>query len=83
MQYPHDIELKVPHNLEAEQAVLGSILKNPNAFDDVCELVSIDDFLNLITRQYFLRLARWRWTTSPSTLSRSWITWVATETWPT
>jgi len=33
-----------PHNIEAEQSVLGAMLVNPNAITAVAELVSADDF---------------------------------------
>jgi len=35
---------EIPHNIEAEEAVLGSLLIDPRAFDDVAPLVRAADF---------------------------------------
>jgi len=35
---------EIPHNIEAEEAVLGSLLIDPRAFDDVAPLVRANDF---------------------------------------
>jgi len=38
------MERTLPHNLEAERAVLGALLLDPRAFDVVLEILSPDDF---------------------------------------
>ncbi|MBQ8163773.1 MAG: replicative DNA helicase [Clostridia bacterium] len=38
------LQKKLPFSVEAEQSVLGSALINPNCFDDIAEILSIDDF---------------------------------------
>jgi replicative DNA helicase len=38
-------ERKLPQNLDAESGVIGSILLNPSAFDDVANIVSPNDFI--------------------------------------
>ncbi len=43
----------VPHNREAEEAVLGAVLVNPEAYYDVAQFLSPDDF--------FLHRNRWIW----------------------
>ena len=43
----------VPHNREAEEAVLGSILINPEAYYDVAEFLEADDF--------YIHRHRWIW----------------------
>jgi len=43
----------VPHNREAEEAVLGSILINPEAYYDVAEFLDADDF--------YIHRHRWIW----------------------
>ncbi|MCI7343594.1 MAG: replicative DNA helicase, partial [Fusobacterium necrophorum] len=35
---------KVPHSLEAEQAILGGIFVEPDLFEEVLEIVSPEDF---------------------------------------
>ncbi|MBQ2809338.1 MAG: replicative DNA helicase [Clostridia bacterium] len=38
------LQRKLPFSVDAEQSVLGSILIDPNCFNDVAEIVSVDDF---------------------------------------
>ena len=35
---------KIPHSLEAEQAILGGIFVEPDLFEEVLEIVSPEDF---------------------------------------
>lgn len=35
-----------PHDVEAEKAVIGSVLLNPNVLDDIASIVGADDFLD-------------------------------------
>jgi replicative DNA helicase len=56
--YPPDVEQTaapqiLPHSREAEEAVIGSVLINPEAYYDVAEFLTVDDF-------YTHRL-RWVW----------------------
>src|SRR4030042_6032966 len=48
----------VPHNREAEEAVLGSVLVNTEVYYDVAHFLSADDF--------FLHRNRWIWEAFPS-----------------
>ena len=43
----------VPHNREAEEAVLGSVLINPEAYYDLAEFLEADDF--------YIHRHRWIW----------------------
>jgi replicative DNA helicase len=43
----------VPHNKEAEEAVIGSVLINPEAYYDVAQFLQADDF--------FIHRHRWIW----------------------
>lgn len=38
------LQRKLPFSVDAEQSVLGSILIDPNCFNDVAEIISVDDF---------------------------------------
>ena len=38
------LQKKLPYSLDAEQSVLGSILIDPECFDDVAQIVRADDF---------------------------------------
>ena len=53
MKQPNDI----PHNIEAEEAVLGSLLIDPRAFDDVAPLVRAGDFYAAKNRAVFEAMA--------------------------
>ena len=48
-----DLSPGTPHNREAEEAVLGAVLVNPEAYYDVASFLSPDDF--------FLHRNRWVW----------------------
>lgn len=39
-----DFGRKLPFSLEAEQSVLGSVLINPNCFNDIAEIITNEDF---------------------------------------
>ncbi|HMO86091.1 MAG TPA: replicative DNA helicase [Lacipirellulaceae bacterium] len=47
----------IPHSVEAEQAVIGSILLLPEAFDEVALIVRADDFYDDANRTIFQHLA--------------------------
>jgi replicative DNA helicase len=62
-----------PHNLEAEQALLGAILLNNDAYDKVSDFILRDHFYDLVHRRIYEvlsekigsgRLADWK--TCPS-----------------
>ena len=38
------LQRKLPFSVDAEQSVLGSVLINPNCFNDIAEIITIDDF---------------------------------------
>ena len=48
-----DLAPGAPHNREAEEAVLGAVLVNPEAYYDVASFLAPDDF--------FLHRNRWVW----------------------
>ena len=43
----------VPHSREAEEAVIGSVMINPEAYYDVAEFLQVDD--------YYIHRHRWIW----------------------
>ncbi len=47
------LQKKMPYSLDAEQSVLGSILIDPECFDDIAQIVKIDDFYLEIHREIF------------------------------
>jgi replicative DNA helicase len=47
----------LPHHREAEEAVLGSLLQDRDAFSDVAELLEIDDFYVVQNRLIFQAIA--------------------------
>ena len=38
------LQRKMPFSVDAEQSVLGSVLINPNCFNDIAQLINMDDF---------------------------------------
>lgn len=44
---------KIPHSLEAEQAILGGVFVEPDLFEEILEIVSPDDFFKGIYAQIF------------------------------
>lgn len=50
--------LKIPpHNLEAEQSIIGGLMMEPHRFDDVADYVSADDFFGPVHRELFRVIA--------------------------
>lgn len=47
------VERTLPHNLEAEKAVLGACLMNPEAFGEAAEIVKPDDFFREAHQRIF------------------------------
>ena len=47
------IEKKLPHNLEAEQALIGSILINNDVIDEVASLVNSSKFFDPAHKKIF------------------------------
>ena len=47
------LQKKMPYSLDAEQSVLGSIIIDPECFDDIAQIVKIDDFYLEIHREIF------------------------------
>ena len=47
---------ELPNNIEAEQAVLGSILVSNEIFDDVSPILNSITFLILCIKKYLLQL---------------------------
>ena len=47
------LQKKMPYSLDAEQSVLGSIIIDPECFDDVAQIVRADDFYLEIHREIF------------------------------
>ena len=45
------LQKKMPYSLDAEQSVLGSIIIDPECFDDVAQIVKVDDFYLEIHRE--------------------------------
>ncbi len=51
-------QLPVPHNIEAEQALLGAILINNEAFERTAHLVGVEDFYEPIHRTIYEAMAK-------------------------
>ena len=47
------LQKKMPYSLDAEQSVLGSIIIDPECFDDIAQIVKADDFYLEIHREIF------------------------------
>ena len=47
------LQKKLPYSLDAEQSVLGSVLINPECFDDVYQIVRPDEFYLEVHREIF------------------------------
>ena len=54
------LDRQPPHNLEAERAVIGSILLLPEIFDEVALRVRADDFYDQANRLLFTHLVAMR-----------------------
>ncbi|AEH50471.1 replicative DNA helicase [Pseudothermotoga thermarum] len=52
------MNLNMPHNLEAEEAVIGSILIDPSVVNDVMEILRSDDFSSQKHRAIFTAMER-------------------------
>lgn len=52
------IDKTLPHDDDAEKAVLGSILCENSALDDVCEVIAPDDFYSDLNKQIFVAMLR-------------------------
>ncbi|NLM56994.1 MAG: replicative DNA helicase, partial [Clostridiales bacterium] len=50
------IERKLPFSLEAEQAVLGSVLIAPNSFNEIADIITSDDFYLDEHRELYLTM---------------------------
>ncbi|MGC4396014.1 replicative DNA helicase [Hydrogenophaga sp. T2] len=56
--FPESAQLRVPpHSIESEQAVLGALLLDNEAWDRVCDLLTVDDFYRHENRLVFAALA--------------------------
>ena len=61
----------LPHNLEVENALLGALLRNPNSFEDVSEIIRADYFYaaeNQRLYDYITTISRKGQTANPATL---------------
>ena len=47
------LQKKMPYSLDAEQSVLGSIIIDPECFDEVAQIVKVDDFYLEIHREIY------------------------------
>ena len=47
------LQKKMPYSLDAEQSVLGSIIIDPECFDEVAQIVKGDDFYLEVHREIF------------------------------
>ena len=47
------LQKKMPYSIDAEQSVLGSILVNPECFDEVAQVVKAEDFYHETHRRIF------------------------------
>ena len=47
------LQRKLPYSIDAEQSALGSILVNPECFDEVAQIVKADDFYHETHKRIF------------------------------
>ena len=51
---PNNLSIKeLPHNIEAEQGLLGAILLNNEMFYDISDILSVDHFYEPVHRLIF------------------------------
>ena len=48
----HNIK-ELPHNIEAEQSIIGSILISNEIFDDICTIVNYKNFYDPMHQKIF------------------------------
>lgn len=55
---PPKVETKMPYSLEAEQSVLGGLMRDATHFDSVAEVVNDEDFFKAPHKQIFAAMLR-------------------------
>lgn len=59
------LQKKMPYSLDAEQSVLGSIIIDPECFDDVAQIVKEDDFYLEIHREIYSAMLEFKLHSKP------------------
>ena len=59
------LQKKMPYSLDAEQSVLGSIIIDPECFDDVAKIVKVDDFYLEIHREIYSAMMDFKMQSKP------------------
>lgn len=59
------LQKKMPYSLDAEQSVLGSIIIDPECFDDVAQIVKVDDFYLEIHREIYSAMMDFKMQSKP------------------
>ena len=59
------LQKKMPYSLDAEQSVLGSIIIDPECFDDIAQIVKVDDFYLEIHREIYGAMLDFKYHSKP------------------
>lgn len=59
------LQKKMPYSLNAEQSVLGSIIIDPECFDDIAQIVKVDDFYLEIHREIYGAMLDFKYHSKP------------------
>ena len=59
------LQKKMPYSLNAEQSVLGSIIIDPECFDDIAQIVKVDDFYLEIHREIYGTMLDFKYHSKP------------------
>ena len=59
------LQKKMPYSLNAEQSVLGSIIIDPECFDDIAQIVKVDDFYLEIHREIYSAMLDFKYHSKP------------------
>lgn len=78
------ITTTIPHSREAEEALLGVVLINPDAYFDAADFLKADDFLiqrHKLIWEAFRRLNENHTRLTCSRYLRNWIVWGSSTMW--
>ena len=59
------LQKKMPYSLNAEQSVLGSIIIDPECFDDIAQIIKSDDFYLEIHREIYSAMLDFKYHSKP------------------
>ena len=56
--FTEDFSRRLPYSVEAEQALLGSVMIDPECINDIANIVKADDFHIESNRQIFMSMQK-------------------------